>query len=1698
MGASEVGNIHIGLYVDIGDSRRFTDVANLVERDSRRMNSSLANTSNAVRGLRTQMGANLRIKLANESLKDLSRATDEVARLRAAMLGVSAIAGAGFTGAFTGAYLVQTADKYRLLTNQITTVTDSSASLATVQDELFSVSQRTRSSLESTTQIYARTARATDQYGYSQQKLLRITETIQKSFAIGGATPQEATGAALQLSQGIASNRFGGDEYRSVAENAPVLLKGIAKAMNVDLGTLRKMSTEGQLTAQTVTEAIVKASTTIDAEFAKTIPTVAQSFTLLDNAFLRYVGQTDDAYGGTKALAGAIKGLADNFDQIMPYIANVTGGLVALYAARKLVVGGQGVVAGVSKTNSDIRDQIGNHVDESKAISKRLSEIDAEKANVTSTRDSAIDSIAVKQSNAINAAKEKEYLAQQKLRDLETQRNGLADKLNLASNEELGRLQRQIELQRQIVRDNQALVIQAQQAAAAEEQALRAKQAQKLSRADQVVGAAVGGVASSSARVAETQAAIAAERELAKVKLNGEIDSRRQSLVTQTQRLKGVQSEIAELRSIQDLSGFDQAYGKQYKGLLGQQQKAMQSTQALYKEIDSLENKLGSIDAGEAATRGITAAMSKHAQAVQAAEKAVNALSLAEANRTKIASTDLSSSTLDRRLAAEAKSIQAYQDSITELQTRMRTLSDATNEAFTGKAASKLSGQISDLDGKIVSAQNNLKTASAAIAEAQGGNIGQLNSALKAQSVAAEELNKLGQEAQVLLERQVLTTNRIAAAQQRLNVLRRAGGAVLDFFGGWTGLLLTGALVGATALMAKFGAESAASAQQTEKITKQLTDLGYLTGKAADDMKAFKDDVANVRISKLQIELTNFQQDIKKTLDSLGNIDLGSVGPSTQDIQSEYDVGLSTSTKVLDANDKVKASFKQVRDEIVKNKGMSEAARKSLENMALANPDIASIAMSIVNLGDRLNGLKKATDDWVKGIQDAARAANTNPAQQFRASENQSMSDLTSLRAGSQPILDKKVTEANRTEYEAAVKSIMDGIAKELEKAGKLVDLGPIRAAAEKIYTSQQAKRGLLDLIGTTEGTDKGRGYNETLGYGRFTNGPVNLTQMNLDEVLALQSKMLDQTRALPSTDPLYNSSAVGRYQITSETLRDMMKQLNLSGDTVFNQETQDRIAQQIIRSTGGDASKLRGRWPSLNNTPNDVVDAASKQTLTNLPRMDVSTQKWIDGLKDLDLQGKVKSLNEFDQQVLQTGQSMGTTKEEMLQYIAAVTSGDIDKIPDKFKVIQDSLKMGIDNGFGRQLKDLRDSGGQKILTDLQQQVIQTAKSFGATEPEIKAYVQALTDGRLDQIPDKFKKIQDALQIGIDSEFSKQLKQLSDNESIKFLSDLQQKVVETARQFGLSEPEIRAYVAAVSDNRLDQVPAKFQAITDQLQKTAENDHLIQFTDGLADSIGSLFTDMANGDDAFGNLIKNLEKLVVQILIVEPIVASLKASFRNLAGGVSSSAGFDIGATSTSSGGIISSIFGSKGLFGGILGLADGGPSDIVDQKAGAVRGPGGPRSDKKLVYLSNGEYVFDAEATKNAGVEQLQMLQQYLKRGKLSDLLRPKSQKMADGGAVQGGGGTVPSSQYLPGNQKMVAANGNNMASSLARAPRAKAADNLHISFETKVSEDGTLQTYVAGVARTESASSVKSGISQYDRTLPDRMDQIKRSPKKR
>lgn len=132
-----------------------------------------------------------------------------------------------------------------------------------------------------------------------------------------------------------------------------------------------------------------------------------------------------------------------------------------------------------------------------------------------------------------------------------------------------------------------------------------------------------------------------------------------------------------------------------------------------------------------------------------------------------------------------------------------------------------------------------------------------------------------------------------------------------------------------------------------------------------------------------------------------------------------------------------------------------------------------------------------------------------------------------------------------------------------------------------------QSEKGFLDTIARYEGTDKGDGYNETLGYGAYTGGDVNLTGMTLNEVMELQGQMLRHP------DNTFNSSAVGRYQIVRKTLRGLIADMGLTGNELFSPALQDAMAIRLAKGRGRSPAALRNEWEGFRRASDAEILAA-------------------------------------------------------------------------------------------------------------------------------------------------------------------------------------------------------------------------------------------------------------------------------------------------------------------------------------------------------------------------------------------------------------------------------------------------------------------------------------------------------------------------
>lgn len=206
---------------------------------------------------------------------------------------------------------VNLADAYSNMRGKLGQVTEGADELASTMNALFEVSQRSRTSFEETTNLYASLARSTKDLGTSTADLLTITEAINQTFVISGTSAASAQAALTQLAQGFASGTLRGDELNSVMEQSPRLATAIADSMGVSIGKLRELGQEGKITGAIVADALKDQAAAIEEEFSRMPATVGQSLVQLQNGILLFTGEMDQATGASAKLAGSISGLAD-------------------------------------------------------------------------------------------------------------------------------------------------------------------------------------------------------------------------------------------------------------------------------------------------------------------------------------------------------------------------------------------------------------------------------------------------------------------------------------------------------------------------------------------------------------------------------------------------------------------------------------------------------------------------------------------------------------------------------------------------------------------------------------------------------------------------------------------------------------------------------------------------------------------------------------------------------------------------------------------------------------------------------------------------------------------------------------------------------------------------------------------------------------------------------------------------------------------------------------------------------------------------------------------------------------------------------------------------------------------------------------------------------------------------------------------
>ncbi len=221
--------------------------------------------------------------------------------------------------------LIQLSDTMTQTTARLDLMNDGLQTTEELQNKIYASAQRSRAEYTSMADIVSKLGQRAGDIFNSNDETIAFAENLSKMFAIAGVSTAEMSSATLQLTQALGSGVLRGEELNAVFESAPNVIQTIADYMQVPIGSIRDMASEGLISADIVKNAMFSATESINEQFESMPMTWAQVWT----------GIMNELIFATQPLLDCISFLAQNWSVLEPIVLGVASAIAVYIIATK-------------------------------------------------------------------------------------------------------------------------------------------------------------------------------------------------------------------------------------------------------------------------------------------------------------------------------------------------------------------------------------------------------------------------------------------------------------------------------------------------------------------------------------------------------------------------------------------------------------------------------------------------------------------------------------------------------------------------------------------------------------------------------------------------------------------------------------------------------------------------------------------------------------------------------------------------------------------------------------------------------------------------------------------------------------------------------------------------------------------------------------------------------------------------------------------------------------------------------------------------------------------------------------------------------------------------------------------------------------------------------------------------------------------
>lgn len=220
---------------------------------------------------------------------------------------------------------------------------ESEDAVANLEEKIMASAERSRASYQTTADAVAKLGMQAGKAFGNNDELIAFTELLNKSFVLAGTSAQGVDSVMLQMTQAMAAGKLQGEELNAILDNAQPIVANIQKYLeevqNIDASNIKKLASEGVLTADVIKNAMFYASKDIEEDFKSMPMTWSQVWN----------GVMNDLYKFSQPVLKVISFLAQNWSILEPIVLGVTTA-IGLYTAALLVAKGVQMASNIAKT----------------------------------------------------------------------------------------------------------------------------------------------------------------------------------------------------------------------------------------------------------------------------------------------------------------------------------------------------------------------------------------------------------------------------------------------------------------------------------------------------------------------------------------------------------------------------------------------------------------------------------------------------------------------------------------------------------------------------------------------------------------------------------------------------------------------------------------------------------------------------------------------------------------------------------------------------------------------------------------------------------------------------------------------------------------------------------------------------------------------------------------------------------------------------------------------------------------------------------------------------------------------------------------------------------------------------------------------------------------------------------------------------